>query len=255
MQRFAGASPRFNGCDFAHIIFPLVQVDCSAAAPFDISVLSLQRLIRQNILSCSRPRPHQFQTMKGKHFQTSLCLLLLACVLLQPVHCIARGDRSAGRKLGGFGDSTQVRLNLIPELDMRIDLLSAATSYRTVKSAADFLHLPTLWVQAGRRLTQTTDLAGGLYHIQSELRLETCWNYLSIPNCTVGDTVDLYSQDDGSGRQQFQLVPETNLGTDPVLTMLFCLEQYTCLCGRACVCCLLHFKSANAVRLLLKHIL
>lgn len=61
--------------------------------------------------------------------------------------------------------------------------------------------------QAGRKLTQTSDLARGLYHIQSELRLETCWNYLSVPNCTVGDTVDLYYEDDGSGRQQIELVP------------------------------------------------
>ncbi len=61
--------------------------------------------------------------------------------------------------------------------------------------------------QSGRQLTQTSDLAQGLYHIQSELRLSTCWNYLSVPNCTVGDTVDLYYEDDGSGRQQIEVVP------------------------------------------------
>lgn len=56
-------------------------------------------------------------------------------------------------------------------------------------------------------MTQSSDLAGGLYHIQSEIRLSACWSYLSVPNCTVGDTVDIYYEDDGSGRQQIELVP------------------------------------------------
>ena len=60
---------------------------------------------------------------------------------------------------------------------------------------------------SGRKLAQSTTLTQGLYHIQSVSRLETCWNYLSIPNCTIGDTVDLYYEDDGSGRQQFDIVP------------------------------------------------
>nr|QOL01295.1 putative extracellular protein TR9_096 [Trebouxia lynnae] len=100
----------------------------------------------------------------------AIYLFLVICTLTQPAHSAT--DRSRSRSLRGFSNSAEV---------------SSAS--------------------AGRKLTQSGDLARGLYNIQSQGRLGSCWSYLSIPNCTVGDTVDLYSQDDGSGRQQWELVP------------------------------------------------
>lgn len=90
---------------------------------------------------------------------------------------------------------------------------------------------------SGRKLAQSSTLAQGLYHIQSVSRLETCWNYLSIPNCTVGDTVDLYYEDDGSGRQQFDIVPlsgktqnDSNISAQPTLSLLWLRWCLLCAC-------------------------
>lgn len=74
---------------------------------------------------------------------------------------------------------------------------------------------------AGRRLTQSSDLvAGTTYNIQSKGRLGSCWSYLSIAKCGAGDTADLYTKDDGSGRQQWQLVSAG--GTERDAHMLTC---------------------------------
>ncbi|DBA93211.1 TPA: target of Sbf [Trebouxia sp. C0005] len=110
--------------------------------------------------------------MSGRQQLIALCLSLFAWLLLKPAQCIGNPDRAINWRLRGFSDSAQASQ-----------------------------------VQGGRKLTQSSDLARGLYHIQSELRLSSCWSYLSVPNCTVGDTVDIYYEDDGSGRQQIELVP------------------------------------------------
>ncbi|KAL3150709.1 hypothetical protein ABBQ32_000496 [Trebouxia sp. C0010 RCD-2024] len=98
--------------------------------------------------------------------------LLLIWAIAQPVRSWEPTDNWRNQGLRGFSNSAEVSAN-----------------------------------SAGRRLTQSSDLAAGTtYNIQSKGRLGSCWSYLSIPKCGDGDTADLYTKDDGSGRQQWQLV-------------------------------------------------
>lgn len=133
-----------------------------------------------------------------------LCLVfaLLSCAVWA-VQGSTKTDRAVSRRLL-TGDSAQVSRSslvatcsscLLSKLLVRADSVRNTGCSLQIKSAG------------GRKLAQTANLAQGVYHIQSSSRLQTCWNYLSIPNCTIGDTADLYYQDDGSGRQQFNLVP------------------------------------------------
>ena len=134
---------------------------------------------------------------------SAITLLLLVCILAKPVQSWEPTDNWRTRSLRGFSDSAEVSVTNAGPLRIFLHV-----SYRSILSLcpAACCELQVSAKPAGRKLAQSSSLAEGVYNIQTEGRLGSCWSYLSIPQCSEGDTVDLYSQDDGSGRQQWQLV-------------------------------------------------
>lgn len=177
-----------------------------------LGTTQLQRFLFADIGSvCSRPssnlqRHLVVQVQSSRRLRSSsrsmtvltCCALLLLCFGIDSVHSSAKFDRPVSRRLL-TGDSAQVTQSTV-----RL-IMACSACKRWVSHCHG---IPQVLAGSNRRtLTQSTNLAQGLYHIQSASRLQTCWNYLSVPNCTIGDTADLYYQDDGSGRQQFYVVP------------------------------------------------
>ena len=140
-------------------------------------------------------------------------VLLLVCILAKPVQSWERRPRS----LRGFSDSAEVSVtNTVAALHLPKRLVLPYAVCPAISC-----DLQVLAKSVGRTLTQSSDLAGGTYNIQSEGRLGSCWSYLSIPKCSNGDTVDLYTKDDGSGRQQWTLV---SAGGTALYALLFLLQ-------------------------------
>lgn len=123
--------------------------------------------------------------------EVASAIVLLVGILAKPVH-----SWEPPRSLRGFRDSAEVSVT-------NLALGSYPCNYLC---SAVYCNLQVSVKSAGRKLTQSSNLAGGAYNIQSAGRLGSCSSYLSIQKCSEGDTVDLYSSDDGSGRQQWQFV-------------------------------------------------
>lgn len=131
--------------------------------------------------------------------------LLLVCILAKPVQSWEYTDNRRTRSLRGFSDSAEVSVTNSRWPAAHLLALRTILPPLALCPVA-YCGLQILAKPAGRKLTQSGSLAEGVYNIQTEGRLGSCSSYLSIPQCSEGDTVDLYSQDDGSGRQQWQLV-------------------------------------------------
>lgn len=126
----------------------------------------------------------------------AIAVLLLVCILAKPAQSWEPTDNRRTRSLRGFSHSAEVSVTKRLARCARVGALCSFAHCDIQKPLQS----------AGRTLTQSSVLAGGAYNIQSEGRLGSCWSYLSIPKCSKGDTVDLYRSDDGSGRQQWELV-------------------------------------------------